>query len=95
MIHGSDLIQVDQLGLGSSVIPVVKSHSRLIFTNQHGLLELPSGPSWLLRAKEPFTHPLLPSLVKELFARRREMEEEEETVHHFACRRLGKEVCIM
>ena len=91
---GKIFFQADQLGLGPSVIPVRRSHSRLIFTNQHGLLELPSGPSWLLRAKDPFTRPLLPSLMKEVFTRRRETEEEE-TVHQFANRRLGKEVYIL
>lgn len=87
------MLQVEQLGLAPAVIPVNTSHRRLIYTRDHGLVELPSGLSWLLFTKPPFTRPLLPSLARELFvSRRKEEEEEEETVHEFAVRRLGKEV---
>ena len=83
---------MENLGLASSVIPVTRSHSRLIYTNQHGLVELPSGPSWLLLAKKPFSQPLLPCLVKEIFTKRQKALDSDESVHEFISRRLDVEV---
>ena len=82
-----------QLGLSDSILSVSHSHTRLIiFTNQHGLVELPSGLSWLLQAKKPFSQPLLYSIVRELFNKGRGANDADESIHDFINRSLGTEV---
>lgn len=83
---------MEQLGLSDSILPVSHSHTRLIFTNQHGLVELPSGLSWLLRAKKPFSQPLLYCIVRELFTKGSGAGDADESIHDFISRRLGTEV---
>ena len=64
-------IQVSEVGLAGEVLPVPPSHKgasrRLIYTVDHGLVELPSSVSWLFRAKPPFSRPLLPAVLSEIF----------------------------
>ncbi len=51
------------IGFQDSIIPVLKTNKaamrRLIHTDKHGLVELPSDASWLFNAKPPFTKPLI------------------------------------
>lgn len=65
------LTQVSEVGLASDVLPVPPSHKgvsrRLIYTTDHGLVELPSSLSWLFRTKPPFSRPLLPAVLTEIF----------------------------
>lgn len=63
--------QVSEVGLGEEVLAVPPSHKgvsrRLIFTSAHGLVELPSSLSWLFRTRPPFSGPLLPAVLAEIF----------------------------
>ena len=49
--------QVSELGLSEEVLPVLPGHRgaarRLIHTDRWGLVDVPSGPSWLLRSAVP------------------------------------------
>lgn len=90
---------MDHLGLANEVVPVPPTHKgakrRLIYTNKDGLVEVPSGLSWLFRTKPPFTRPLLPAVLKEPFQKKRvdsSSENEDESVYSFITRRLGKEL---
>lgn len=47
--------------------------------------------SGLLQTVPPFSRPLLFNLVKEILVKKG--QEDDETIHSFFCRRLGKEVC--
>ncbi len=92
------MTQISDLGLSDDVIPVPLTHKgakrRLIYTNDHGLLEVPSGPSWLFRRKPPFTKPLIFDLAREPFVKRRRVQdgEKDESIYSFCSRRLGQEV---
>ena len=65
------LMQVGEVGLAGDILPVPPSHKavrrRLIYTAEHRLVELPSSLAWLFSAKPPFSRPLLPALLAEIF----------------------------
>jgi oxygen-dependent protoporphyrinogen oxidase len=86
---------VSEVGLAEDVLPVPPSHKgvsrRLIYTRDHGLVELPSSVSWLFRTKPPFSRPLLPAVLAEIFRRKRKSSEDE-SVYDFISRRLGSEI---
>ncbi|XP_068426267.1 protoporphyrinogen oxidase isoform X2 [Clinocottus analis] len=87
------LNMVDDLGLGGEILPVSSSHvaskSRYVYVNQQ-LHRMPSGLSGLLRPVPPFSRPLLLSLAMEILVKKG--EEEDESIHSFVSRRLGKEL---
>ncbi|XP_011405872.1 PREDICTED: protoporphyrinogen oxidase-like [Amphimedon queenslandica] len=89
------LAMMSELGLESKVIPIKRGHKaaqrRLIYTNRHKLVELPSNVSWLFKTKPPFTKPLLAAVAKEPFIKA-EPEGRDESVHQFISRRFGAEV---
>jgi oxygen-dependent protoporphyrinogen oxidase len=88
-------LQVSEVGLGGEVLAVPTSHKgvsrRLIYTSAHGLVELPSSLSWLFRTRLPFSGPLLPTVLTEIFRPRRKGTEDE-SVYDFISRRLGNEI---
>jgi hypothetical protein len=49
--------------MGGEVVPVTRrhkaAHRRLIYTDDHGLIEVPSNPSWVVMTKPPFSRPLM------------------------------------
>ncbi|XP_063959645.1 protoporphyrinogen oxidase-like [Lytechinus pictus] len=84
---------VSAIGLEDAVIPVTRSHpatqNRFIYT-QDGLHRLPSSLTTVLQRQAPFSQSLLSRLIREPFAVK--CKEEDETIHDFFSRRLGKEV---
>ena len=87
-------LQMSDLGLSEDVLPVLPSHKgarrRMIYTDEHGLVDVPSGLSWLFRTKPPFTKPLLWTVLREVY--QRQSGREDESVYDFFARRLNKEV---
>ncbi|XP_042346835.1 protoporphyrinogen oxidase isoform X2 [Plectropomus leopardus] len=87
------LNMVDDLGLGGELLPVtysdVASKNRYLYVNKE-LHRMPAGISGLLRTVPPFSRPLLWSLAKEIVVKKG--KEEDESVHSFVSRRLGKEL---
>ena len=81
--------------MSEDVLPVLPSHKgarrRMIYTHEHGLVDVPSGLSWLFRTKPPFTKPLLWTVLREVS--QRQSGREDESVYDFFARRLNKEVC--
>ena len=71
MIYRLCVLQVSEVGLAGEVLAVPPSHKgvsrRFIFTAAHGLVELPSSLSWLFRSRPPFSQPLLPTVLAEIF----------------------------
>ncbi|KAK7886688.1 hypothetical protein WMY93_026309 [Mugilogobius chulae] len=84
---------VEELGLQSEVIPVTYSHvasqNRFLFVKGR-LWKMPSGLSGLLKTTPPFSRPLLPQLLREVFVSRG--KEEDESLHAFVSRRFGAEL---
>ncbi|XP_034730807.1 protoporphyrinogen oxidase [Etheostoma cragini] len=87
------LNMVEDLGLGGDILPVPYSHvaskNRYVYMNRR-LHRMPSGLSGLLRTVPPFSRPLLLSVAMEMLVKRG--VEEDESVHSFVSRRLGKEL---
>ena len=87
-------LQISDLGLSEDVLPVFPSHKgarrRMIYTHEHGLVDVPSGLSWLFRTKPPFTKPLLWTVLREVS--QKQSGREDESVYDFFARRLNKEV---
>ncbi|KAF3691432.1 Protoporphyrinogen oxidase [Channa argus] len=87
------LNMVDDLGLAGEVLPVTNSHvaskNRYLYVNGQ-LHRLPSGISGLLRTVPPFSRPLLMSIASEILVKKG--TEDDESVHSFVSRRLGKEL---
>ncbi|KAK1895446.1 Protoporphyrinogen oxidase [Dissostichus eleginoides] len=87
------LNMVDDLGLGGEILPVDYSHvaskNRYVYVNKQ-LHRMPSGISGLLRTVPPFSRPLLLNVAKEILVRKG--KEDDETIHSFVSRRLGKEL---
>uniref|UniRef100_A0A8C9ZF51 Protoporphyrinogen oxidase n=1 Tax=Sander lucioperca TaxID=283035 RepID=A0A8C9ZF51_SANLU len=87
------LNMVDDLGLGGDILPVPYSHvaskNRYVYMNRR-LHRMPSGLSGLLRTVPPFSRPLLLSVAMEMLVKKG--VEEDESVHSFVSRRLGKEL---
>ncbi|TWW79960.1 protoporphyrinogen oxidase isoform X2 [Takifugu flavidus] len=86
------LNMVDDLGLQDEIVPVSYSHvaskNRYLYVNKE-LHKMPSGIRGLLQTVPPFSRPLLFNLVKEILVKKG--QEDDETIHSFFCRRLGKE----
>ncbi|XP_051263284.1 protoporphyrinogen oxidase isoform X2 [Dicentrarchus labrax] len=87
------LNMVDDLGLGGEILPVTYSHiaskNRYLYVNQR-LHRMPSGISGLLRTVPPFSRPLLLSVAMEILVKKG--KEDDESIHSFVTRRLGKEL---
>ncbi|XP_073342400.1 protoporphyrinogen oxidase [Pagrus major] len=87
------LNMVDDLGLGGDILPVPYSHvasqNRYLYVNKQ-LHRMPSGISGLLRTVPPFSRPLLLSVATEILVKKG--KEDDETIHSFISRRLGKEL---
>ncbi|XP_076594182.1 protoporphyrinogen oxidase isoform X1 [Chaetodon auriga] len=87
------LNMVDDLGLGGEILPVtyghVASNNRYLYVNKR-LHRMPSGISGLLRTAPPFSRPLLLSVAMEILVKKG--KEEDESIHSFVSRRLGKEL---
>ncbi|XP_043972170.1 protoporphyrinogen oxidase isoform X4 [Gambusia affinis] len=84
---------VEDLGLEEAILPVsynhVASKNRYLYVNGQ-LHKLPSGISGILKTVAPFSRPLLFSLLTEIFVKKG--REEDESIHSFVSRRLGKEL---
>ncbi|XP_043972168.1 protoporphyrinogen oxidase isoform X2 [Gambusia affinis] len=87
------LNMVEDLGLEEAILPVsynhVASKNRYLYVNGQ-LHKLPSGISGILKTVAPFSRPLLFSLLTEIFVKKG--REEDESIHSFVSRRLGKEL---
>ncbi|KAI3361571.1 hypothetical protein L3Q82_013720, partial [Scortum barcoo] len=87
------LNMVDDLGLGGEILPVTYSHvaskNRYLYVNRQ-LHRMPSGLSGVLRTVPPFSRPLLLSVAMEILVKKG--KEEDESIHSFVSRRLGKEL---
>ncbi|XP_019735518.1 protoporphyrinogen oxidase [Hippocampus comes] len=87
------LNMVEDLGLSGEILPVTYSHdaskNRYLYVNKQ-LHKMPSGISGLLRTVPPFSRPLLFSIATEIFVKK--SKEEDESIHSFVSRRLGKEL---
>lgn len=87
------LNMVDDLGLGGEILPVTSSHvasqNRYVYVNKQ-LHKMPSGISGLLRTVPPFSRPLLLSVAMEILVKKG--KQEDESIHSFVSRRLGKEL---
>ena len=91
-------LQISELGLESSVLPITSSHpaqkNRFIYLNDQGLVLLPNGPSWVFRARPPFSKPLLGVGLAEPFKRGADWSQgRDESVKGFVTRRFNAEVC--
>lgn len=84
---------VEELGLEAEVIPVtydhVASQNRFLFVRGQ-LWKMPSGLRGLLRTTPPFSRPLLPLLLREMFVPKNQREEE--SMHAFVSRRFSAEL---
>ncbi|TMS11225.1 Protoporphyrinogen oxidase [Larimichthys crocea] len=87
------LNMVDDLGLGGEILPVTYNHlaskNRYLYVNKQ-LHRMPSGISGLLQTVPPFSRPLLLSVAMEIFVKKG--KEDDESIHSFVSRRLGKEL---
>ncbi|MBN3304685.1 PPOX oxidase, partial [Amia calva] len=87
------LNMVSELGLDSDVLPVPSDHvasmNRFLYVGGK-LHRMPSGVVGVLRTVPPFSRPLVLSVLKELVTRRGDSEDE--SIHRFVERRLGKEL---
>ena len=90
-------VQMYDLGLESQVLPIGPNHKaanrRLIYTDKHGLVELPSSIWGILRPRPPFTSQLTAAILKEPFNTTKQPEGSDESVRDFIVRRFGNEVC--
>ncbi|MBN3325723.1 PPOX oxidase, partial [Atractosteus spatula] len=89
----STLDMVSELGLEAEVLPVLASHeaskNRFLYVGGQ-LHRMPSGVGGVVRTVPPFSRPLAVSILKELLTRRG--DQEDESIHGFVERRLGKEL---
>ncbi|XP_068590678.1 protoporphyrinogen oxidase [Cebidichthys violaceus] len=93
VVGRNTLNMVDDLGLGGEILPVTYSHvaskNRYVYVNRE-LHRMPSGISGLLRTVPPFSRPLLLSVAMEILVKKG--KEDDESIHSFVSRRLGKEL---
>lgn len=84
---------VEELGLESEVVPVTYSHvasqSRFLFVRGR-LWRMPTGLRGLLKTSPPFSRPLLPLLIREVFVSK--SQREDESLHSFVSRRFSPEL---
>ncbi|KAM7420084.1 hypothetical protein PAMA_014677 [Pampus argenteus] len=87
------LNMVDDLGLAGEILPVTYSHvaskNRYLYVNKQ-LHKMPSGISGLWRTVPPFSRPILLSVAGEMLVKKG--QDEDESIHSFVSRRLGKEL---
>ncbi|KAM4632946.1 protoporphyrinogen oxidase isoform 2-T2 [Polymixia lowei] len=87
------LNMVEDLGLQSEILPVSYSHiaskNRYIYVNRK-LHKMPSGIGGAIRTVPPFSRSLLLSVAMEPLVKKG--KEEDESIHSFVSRRLGKEL---
>ncbi|XP_068188902.1 protoporphyrinogen oxidase isoform X2 [Antennarius striatus] len=87
------LNMVHDLGLSGEILPVASSHvasrNRFLYVNKQ-LHRMPSGLSGLLSTVPPFSRPLLLSVAMEILVKK--SKKDDETIHSFVSRRLGKEL---
>ncbi|XP_030580522.1 protoporphyrinogen oxidase isoform X2 [Archocentrus centrarchus] len=92
-VGSNTLNMVDAVGLGGEILPVTYSHvaskNRYLYVNGQ-LHRMPSGLSGLVRTVPPFSRPLLLSIAAEMLVNKSTVEDE--SVHSFVSRRLGKEL---
>lgn len=59
--------QISSIEMEGAVVPVTKhhkaAHRRLIYTDNHGLIEVPSNLSWVVKTKPPFSQPLIGTII--------------------------------
>lgn len=97
-IINSHALQISELGLEASVLPITSSHpaqkNRFIYLNEHGLVLLPNGLSWAFQARLPFSKPLLGVGLAEPFKKAADWSHgQDESVKGFVTRRFNTEVC--
>ncbi|XP_071325642.1 protoporphyrinogen oxidase isoform X3 [Trachinotus anak] len=84
---------VEDLGLAGEILPVTYSHvaskNRYLYVNKQ-LHRMPSGLSGLFRTVPPFSRPILLSVAMEMVVKK--SKEDDESIHSFVSRRLGKEL---
>lgn len=84
---------VEELGLEPEVIPVTYSHvasqNRFLFVRGR-LWRMPAGLRGLLRTTPPFSRPLLPLLLREVFVPK--SQRQDESLHAFVSRRFSSEL---
>ncbi|XP_071325638.1 protoporphyrinogen oxidase isoform X1 [Trachinotus anak] len=87
------LNMVEDLGLAGEILPVTYSHvaskNRYLYVNKQ-LHRMPSGLSGLFRTVPPFSRPILLSVAMEMVVKK--SKEDDESIHSFVSRRLGKEL---
>uniref|UniRef100_A0A668UBP0 Protoporphyrinogen oxidase n=1 Tax=Oreochromis aureus TaxID=47969 RepID=A0A668UBP0_OREAU len=92
-VGSNTLNMVDDLGLGEEILPVSFSHiasrNRYLYVNGQ-LHKMPSGISGIVRTVPPFSRPLLLSIAAEILVNK--TKNDDESVHSFVSRRLGKEL---
>ncbi|XP_063341721.1 protoporphyrinogen oxidase [Pelmatolapia mariae] len=92
-VGSNTLNMVDDLGLGEEILPVSYSHvasrNRYLYVNGQ-LHKMPSGISGIVRTVPPFSRPLLLSVAAEILVNK--TKNDDESVHSFVSRRLGKEL---
>ncbi|CAI5678357.1 unnamed protein product [Oreochromis niloticus] len=92
-VGSNTLNMVDDLGLGEEILPVSFSHiasrNRYLYVNGQ-LHKMPSGISGIVRTVPPFSRPLLLSVAAEILVNK--TKNDDESVHSFVSRRLGKEL---
>ncbi|KAK6469910.1 protoporphyrinogen oxidase-like isoform X1 [Huso huso] len=88
------LKMVSELGLENEILPVtsdnIASKNRFLYVGGK-LHKMPSGAAGALRKVPPFSRALVSSVARELLVKRG--TQEDESVHGFVERRLGKEHC--
>ncbi|XP_034029826.1 protoporphyrinogen oxidase [Thalassophryne amazonica] len=84
---------VEDLDLTKEILPVTSHHvaskNRYLFVNKQ-LYRMPSGISGVFRTVPPFSRPLITHAVMEML--RKKGNGEDESIHSFVSRRLGKEL---
>ena len=79
------------MDLGAEILPASKAaKKRYIWTDDHGLVSVPSSLGEALKTAPPFTNPLYKAALKEMFVKRGSAADE--SVHNFFHRRFGDEV---
>ncbi|EEC18842.1 protoporphyrinogen oxidase, putative [Ixodes scapularis] len=89
------LLQVEELGLHSQVLPVASSSpagKQQLVLAKGRLGPLPISFGRLLWPGSPFTTPLLVPLLKDLFWAGTPGEDQDESVHDFTVRRFNRQV---
>ncbi|KAL1131539.1 hypothetical protein AAG570_011156 [Ranatra chinensis] len=93
LVGANTLELVEDLGLATKVVPVLKTHptakNRLIYVGGK-LHRLPTDLAGLFSTVPPFSRPLALGALKDLFTPRKSCEDD--TIYDFVCRRFGEEL---